>query len=321
MAQIEFRTLLAEERARFAELMSVAFSPQEGEVIARYLDHDPQLSERDTLVALDGDHLVASVQIFARAIQLAGKPVPLGGIGSVATHPEYEHRGIATELLRRAVDEMTARGMALSLLFTDRTSFYQRLGWIQIPYPVWVVRRSKSESGAATGRPYQPSDLPCVKQIYDAYAADRPTTTCRDEAYWRGQLAFAGNPDENFRVVDGADEIAAYARRIEFMELARVIEYGRKDGAAPELAEVILEMTPADRPLFVPACGDQELADELGRRARSLNTVVFAETMWRILDRSRLEKQSGLSSDASDADILYALVSTPRSVFWTSDRF
>jgi predicted N-acetyltransferase YhbS len=321
MAKIEFRTLLTGERARFAELLSIAFSPAEGEIIVRYLDHDPQLSERDTLVAVDGNRLVGSVQIFNRTIQLAGETIPLGGIGSVATHPEHERRGIATELLRRAIDEMTARGMALSLLFTDRISFYQRLGWIQIPHPVWVVKRSKHVSSTDIGRPYQPSDLPRIKEIYHAYAADRPTTTRRDAAYWEAQLAFAGNPDEDFRVVEEVDTVAAYARRIEFSKLARVIEYARADGAAAELAQLLVDMTPAERPLFVPACGDGELAAELGQRAKSIDTVVFAETMWRIVDRPRLTKLSGLSADASDADLLHGLVSSPRSVFWLSDRF
>ena len=76
MSQIEYRTLLPADRTSFLDLMQIAFA--ERELFERYLDHDPQLRDRDTLIACDDGRLVASVQVFTRTIRLKGEAVPLG---------------------------------------------------------------------------------------------------------------------------------------------------------------------------------------------------------------------------------------------------
>jgi predicted N-acetyltransferase YhbS len=320
MSRIEYRTIRPGERTALLDLLELAF--EERELFERYLEHDRRLRDRDTLVALDGERLVGCVQIFTQTIRLRGEAVPLGGVGSVATHPDYERRGIASELLNRAIAEMTRRGMALSLLFTARVSFYERLGWVQVEHPVWVVHRGEEQDrGAELGRRRRASDIPAVRRLYDDYGGDRDTASMRDDAYWSGQLAFAGNPDEDFRVVERAGAVVAYARRIEFMTLARIMEYGRAPGAASELARLLLEMTPAERPLFVPDAGDAELAAALRPAAKAVDTLGFPDQMWRVLDRPRLEALAGCTPEASDADLVRALVAVERAVYWPSDRF
>ncbi len=319
MSVIEYCTLPSGERAQFLDLMETAF--QERELFERYFDHDPELSDHDTLVALEGGRLVSGLQIFTRTIRLKRRAIKLGGIGSVATRPNREGRGIATELLRRAVHEMIRRQMALCLLFAERTGFYQRLGWTQIEYPVWVVHRDSAPTAGGLGRPRNQHHLRDLMRLYDAYCADRELTTVRNSEYWKGQLRFAGNPDEDFRVVEREGTVVAYARQIELMTLSRVTEYARADEAAPELARLLLEMTPATKPLFVPCAGDEELASELGQRAGAVDTIRFPDAMWRVLDRPALEQLAGLSPQANDDELLASLVGEKSGVFWPSDRF
>lgn len=309
----------ADERAPFLALMKAAFVDEDTAHFARYLDEDPRLSHRDTLVAVDGERLVSAVQIFTRTVGLRGAAVPLGGIGSVATHPDYERRGHSTELLRRAIAEMQRRKMALSLLFTGRTSFYERLGWVAIPHPLLVVRRGE-RAGAPVGRAFEPADLEPVKRLYRHYSGPRDGTTRRDDAYWTGQLRFAGNPGERFRVLERDGRIVAYARHITFLNLARIIEHGCAPGCEGELAELLLAMAPADAPLFVPRC-DARLEAELRSRSASCDEVGFPDQMWRVLDRDRLESLARERSGEDDRALLAALVSGDDHVYWPSDRF
>ena len=146
MAGIELRTLQPVERSAFLDLMEVAFS--ERDLFARYLEVG-LVGPDDTLVALDGTRLVSSVQIFDKRIRLGRAVAGVGGIGSVATHPEYERRGLATLLLRRAIEEMQRRGHCLSLLFTGRLSFYDRLGWESVPQTAWSIRRDARAPSSA----------------------------------------------------------------------------------------------------------------------------------------------------------------------------
>jgi predicted acetyltransferase len=255
---------------------------------------------------------------------LRGEEIVLGGIGSVATLPEYRRRGLATALLERAIDEMRARNMGLSLLFSGRESFYGGLGWVPLGHPVHIVHSagdSPRASSSSLGRPFHESDLSAVEQLYDRYTRDLDACTVRDAAYWRGQLRYAGNPDETFHVVERDRVVVAYARLIELEGMARVSEYGRVPDAASELAELLIAMAPEGRPIFVPGCGDAALATELAQRARQLDDIELPGLLWRVLDRPRLARLAGIESDVSDERLLRELVATERSVFWLSDRF
>lgn len=319
MGQIEYRTMREDERPGFLALMDTAFADTDTSHFARYLDEDPCLGTADTLVAVDGGRLVSAVQIFTRTIRLGGEGVLLGGIGSVATHPSYEGRGQATELLRRAIVEMHGRGMALSLLFTGRPSFYERLGWMSIPHSLLVVRARRA-GGERVGRAFGSADLPEVKRLYQLYSGARPGVTLRDDTYWSAQLRFAGNPDERFRVCERGGRVVAYAREIAFVTLSRIMEHGCEPGAEGELAALLLGLAPDDAPLFLPRC-DARLEAALESRAATCDVVAFPDQMWRILDRDRLGRLAGPAEGTDDLVLLESLVTGEENVYWPSDRF
>jgi len=319
VGEIEYRTLRDDEREAFLDLMDAAFVDEERAHFARYLDEDPLLGHDDTLVALDAGRIVSALQIFTRTIRLRGEPVLLGGIGSVGTHPDFEGRGLSTALLRRAIDAMHGRGMVLSLLFTGRVGFYQRLDWVQILHPLLVARR-RTDRAPTAGRAFRERDLPAVQAIYAAYSGPRDGATLRDEAYWRAQLRFAGQPDEHFRVLERDGRIVAYARRIRFVTLARIIEHGCMRGAEGELADLLLGMAPVDAPLFLPHC-DAVLEAAIRTRAAACDRIEFPDQMWRVLDRPRLQDLAEVDDAVDDASLLARLVAGPDCVYWPSDRF
>src|ERR1039457_6084192 len=74
------------------------------EFLARYNHNDPGFRDALCIVARDRGQLVSTVQIFDRAINLGGQSVPMGGIGSVFTLEEYRHQGVASALMRLAVE-------------------------------------------------------------------------------------------------------------------------------------------------------------------------------------------------------------------------
>lgn len=319
MGETVYRTLRADEREAFLDLMDAAFVDEERAHFARYLDEDPLLGHDDTLVAVEDGRIVSALQIFTRTIRLRGEPVPLGGIGSVGTHPDFEGRGLSTGLLRRAIDAMRDRGMALSLLFTGRVGFYQRLGWVKVLHPLLVARR-RSDAEPVAARVFRADDLPAVQQIYAAYSGWRDGATLRDETYWRAQLRFAGQPDEHFHVLERAGRIVAYARRIRFVGLARIIEHGCGPGAEAQLADLLLAMAPDDAPLFLPHC-DPALEAALRARAAACDRITFPDQMWRVLDRPRLQALAETDASLDDASLLARLVAAPDGVYWPSDRF
>jgi GNAT superfamily N-acetyltransferase len=60
-----------------------------------------------------------------------GQPVRIGGVGGVKTHPEARGRGLASGVVRRAVELFREQGADFALLVCEpaQVPFYERLGW------------------------------------------------------------------------------------------------------------------------------------------------------------------------------------------------
>ena len=55
------------------------------------------------VVAMEGDRLIGETKLFKRAINFENHPIILGGIGSVATHPDKRMRGVAKAMVAKAL--------------------------------------------------------------------------------------------------------------------------------------------------------------------------------------------------------------------------
>lgn len=310
----------ASEREPVLDLLERAFS--ERELFARYMDADPAYDPGDFLLALDGGRPVSCVQIFTKAIRLRGESVPLGGIGSVATDPDHRSKGLGSELMRRSEQRMRERGMPLGLLFTTRFSFYATLGWVQIPCRQLAVHRggAPDEQDGIARRPWRPSDLRAVRALYGRYASGFEGTTLRGEAYWEGQLRYAGAPDEDFRVALRGERLVAYARGVSLMTRI-AMEYAHEPGEAESAAALLLELCPDDVAMIVHMPPDTELETALRAGARQVDRVDDPTQMWRALDPGALAGLAKLPEATPEPDLLRELIAGPPVHYWTSDRF
>src|SRR6266851_8510921 len=135
---MEVRAAYRSERDEVLDLLALWYNDRE--FFARYNQLDPLFRDELCLVARDRGRLVSTAQIFDRAINLANnlannldrQAVPMGGIGSVFTVEEYRHKGVASALMRLAVDTMVREGFEVSLLFAERLTFYSQFGWREV---------------------------------------------------------------------------------------------------------------------------------------------------------------------------------------------
>ena len=311
----------AGEEEPLLDLLEGAFGL--GGIFQRYMNWDPLLRPEDTLLALDDHGPISCVQIFSKRIRLRGETVALGGIGSVATADSYREQGLASELMRHAIREMEQRGMALALLFTGLFDFYQRLGFRSVPQARRLLHRPRPPAEAAlelSVRPFQQADLEAISTLYETYSAAFQSCTVRDASYWEGQLGYAGTPDEDFRLLERAGRVLAYARCIELEGTRIAMEFARSEGAAPELAALLLTLAPEDRPLVCPLAPDPELEQALAGTDARLETAADPTLLWRVLDRPSLARLIQLPA-ADDEELLAALVGGSRALYWPSDRF
>jgi predicted N-acetyltransferase YhbS len=271
---MEVRAARRGERDEVLELLGHWYNDR-GEFFARYNHNDPSFRDALCLVARDGGRLVSTVQIFDRAVNLGGQSVPMGGIGSVFTLEEYRHKGVASALMRLAVDTMAREGFEVSLLFAERLTFYNQFGWREIKRTFSILAAAAGIN--ATDRFLIDSfeterDLGEVAAIHRGYSGRFNVTAVRDDAAWRANLKFAGNQplhpgegsEEYFIVCRDGSRIAAYARVTRFHGVSMVMEYGYVPGGIGIDAILAtfkyLGQSAAGVPVTVRRVGDHERA-------------------------------------------------------------
>jgi ribosomal protein S18 acetylase RimI-like enzyme len=97
--------------------------------------NDPTSTVRSIFVAVDNqtNAIIGSVRVFERYLYLKNQIVKVEAIGEVATHPDHRKKGIASTLLRKAVQYMSEYDYVLSALHTTCVGtagvLYKNLGW------------------------------------------------------------------------------------------------------------------------------------------------------------------------------------------------
>jgi len=89
---------------------------------------DPLFEYENVLVAKHRGRIVSQVQVFPKVVRIGTAHAWMGGIGGVATDPEYGGKGLAMALLQGALNLMRRKGYEISLLFTGIHDFYRLLG-------------------------------------------------------------------------------------------------------------------------------------------------------------------------------------------------
>ncbi len=352
---IEYRCAKRSERDEVLDLLALWYNDRE--FFARYNQIDPTFRDELCLVALDSGHIISTVQIFDRSINIEGKAVPMGGIGSVFTREDYRHKRVASGLMNLAVTTMEHADFEVSLLFAERLTFYSQFGWKELmrnfsvlPNAV-AVRTPRFDIDVFDAE----RDLFAVMQLHASYSGRFDVTALRTEAEWRANLQFAGNMpadpvggcEEYFIVARRGAEIAAYARATRFHGIPMVMEYGYAPSNQAAMLALFRHMseTAAHGKSSYAMRGDHRSAHLLYGGKPSGNAMLVTHTahdpdleraltdagcpvahhpdnfyMWRVIDAAKLGERLAMPPDAA-AHHVFGKFGDPRSLFWTSDRF
>ncbi|MDO8444209.1 MAG: GNAT family N-acetyltransferase [bacterium] len=91
------------------------------------------LEPKYNLIILDGEKLISCLEIYEIETKWKDKTITIGGIGSVMTDSLYRNKGLAKDLLQKALEIMGKEKYDFSLLQTDvekATHLYGSIGFI-----------------------------------------------------------------------------------------------------------------------------------------------------------------------------------------------
>jgi GNAT superfamily N-acetyltransferase len=298
---------------------------------ARYFEHDPAFRDELCFVAVDGDRIVSTLQVFGKDVRTNGSTLRVGGIGNVFTTASHREHGIASRLLSRAIAAMEEHGFDLSLLFAVRLAFYGRHGWGAHPrlFVFLEPARPKISDRYVIERFAVARDLDAVMNIYDTHSGSLAGTTVRDRRYWGGQLGYAGNPGEDFLVARAGGKtgaVVAYARGTTLYGYYLIMEHGYLPGHEEALTDLVCRLHAVEGAALPGTLSqlttEQRVLEALGGRGIEHRRVEDVFWMWRVISPARLADKLGLTPDeVGREDFLHRLFPPEQSVFWLSDRF
>jgi predicted N-acetyltransferase YhbS len=240
---MEIRGLREGETAECVDLICLAFSEKSRRRFENQFIGDSSFEPEQARVCIVDGRIVSHVRVSDRPIRIGFAVVRMGGIGAVATHPDYRGRGYSTALLWDAVNYMEREQYDVSMLFTGLKEHYGKIGWACFPEHHFSLQPAEPP---ALDTPYslrdfdEARDLEAIVRIYNTYNQARTGTMARPRRYW-------DDPHSRIMgvfpawVVEREGEVVAYHRgtATHFGEVAYLP--GHTDAVAPICARAMRE--------------------------------------------------------------------------------
>lgn len=173
-----------------------------------------------------------------------GRSVPTSGIVAVVVAPEHRGGGVGSFMMRTALEEMRADGLALSALYASTQGVYRRLGYEQagvsvgyrVPLATLPTRDKSLDLRAATA-----ADEPAMHQLYTEQARRTNGNLDRHAVMWEWILR--ERPPVNAYIVerDGTPEgYVVYAQRTAPRDSGKAIRVRDLVAGTPDAARRLL---------------------------------------------------------------------------------
>jgi predicted acetyltransferase len=186
--------------------------------------HSKMLIRERFYAAYDGDLPVGSAADFPFTLTVPGGELPAGGVTWVAVLPSHRRQGVLTELMRRELDDLRARGEPLAVLWASEAAIYGRFGYgMAAPHYEMDADRSRfsfrddpGPRGKVRMLALEDAVEPCM-QVYERVRSATPGFTARAREWWEAyRLADPeqwrrGASPKYVALIELDDEPAAYA--------------------------------------------------------------------------------------------------------------
>ena len=121
----------------------------------------------------DDGRLAGGIACLIREFQTSWGVIPVAGIGSVVTRPEFRGRGLSRSLQAELIRLLAGKNIPLGVLWSDRPEIYAGrgflpAGWeihVQLPAVAWAAELP----AFLQGREFQAADTEAVAELYQLH--------------------------------------------------------------------------------------------------------------------------------------------------------
>lgn len=176
-------------------------------------EEEPIVEDNSVYVAEKAGKLVGGFTIEHMTATRGEATLRCGGVAAVAVLPEHRHEGIGRDMMLFALNEMKAKGFAVSSLYAFREGYYRAFGWeccgkrfkIQVP----TEKLPDVKTGLAV-RQASSDEWGELRRVYERFARRYSGMNIRTESQWRWvvregdpqpHVYIVGNPAEAYLII------------------------------------------------------------------------------------------------------------------------
>ncbi len=215
-------------------------------------ERNPRLDPGQVYVIEEDGGIRATAAVLPLEVFVDGRPLAMGGVAAVATHPAYRRRGYAGQLMRAALGRVRERGIHLSMLHPFAHAFYRRFGWElateAISYrlkPTDLPTNPEQERLRA----YRDEDLPQMMALLEKEASGYPLCVRRGESCWRRALEREDTEVALYEAEGSVEGYALYGYG-EGRDMPRSLNVSEIVAATPAAREALVSFIAAFDPLM-----------------------------------------------------------------------
>ena len=208
----------AGDHAAIHQFLIAVFQGLRSDAFFSTLD-DPFYEPTDRVLIKQRHQILSHVHLTRRAIQFGELRIPITGVWSLATLPEYRSQGFGRALLKMVDQLMREDGSALGLLKTSIPHYFRSSGWAacgrhctssartrDLLAQIATGRQRFDKPRPLTIRPWRQVELSAVMQLYRQHMARAYGFYERTENYWRWLIS-RQHFDQIFVALDGPDRL------------------------------------------------------------------------------------------------------------------
>lgn len=216
MSEVEIRPIRPSEKAALAQMLFDAFDDEYTMDVWRKVVQKQARHEGRTLCAFVDEEPVSTAYVDEYSMQIGDQVVPVGAIANVATRHDMRKRGLAGDVLRRAIGVMKEAGYPLSILITPLPGYYGSFGYHVIPecrFSIDVSGPTPAAEGAFEIQRWNPEKhLDGVRKLHQLWRSRFSGPCPRSPEKWVSPSLWEPDDPERFLVAVREEEIAAYVR-------------------------------------------------------------------------------------------------------------
>jgi len=185
------RPIVPEELQRTRDIFDIAFAferkprdPNE--------ENDPDAHANIRAAFADDGTMMGMFHIVPYTVRYDGHEVDMGGIGGVATLPEYRRHGCIRAIFDHSLLEMYERGMVHSALYPFSYTYYRKFGYesafLRRRLKIEMRHFAKFKSGESVAQWFPGQDDAPLRAVYRRFAHDVNMAVCRGDDQWEDFL-------------------------------------------------------------------------------------------------------------------------------------